>query len=98
MQIARRTCVDRLRRRRPAAPMPDQIAAREIEEAGRFESLHAAIARLDEDQREVVTLYYLDGRNSESVAEMLGITPAAVRQRLFRARLRLHELLAEEDR
>ncbi len=98
MQIARRTCVDRLRRRRPAAPMPDQVAAREVEQAGRFDSLHAAIARLDEDRREVVTLYYLDGHSSESVAAALGISPSAVRQRLVRARLRLHELLAEEDR
>ncbi|MHC4716980.1 MAG: RNA polymerase sigma factor [Planctomycetota bacterium] len=98
MQIARRACVDRIRRRRPDGPMPDQLAAPADAEPGRFESLRAAIARLTEDQREVVMLYYMDGRNSASVAETLGISPSAVRRRLVRARLRLHELLTEDDR
>jgi len=98
MQIARRTCADRIRRRRPAAALPEEVPATPEAPAGRFEQLHAAIARLSEEQRDVITLYYLDGRSSESVAATLGISPSAVRQRLVRARLKLHELLTEEER
>ncbi|MHC4363507.1 MAG: hypothetical protein ACYSTZ_11825 [Planctomycetota bacterium] len=45
----------------------------------------------------MISLYYLDGCNCAAVAMSLGITNAAVRRRLTRARLMLHELLAEDQ-
>ena len=97
LQIARRTCIDHQRRRRPTAPIPEEVAAAVPEKAA-AEDLHRAIARLPEEYRETITLYYLDGRSCAAVGQSLGITEAAVRQRLVRARLMLHDFLAGENR
>lgn len=100
LAIARRLCLDRHRRRRPVAGLPDDVPAPEpaypADGDVRLERLHGAIRRLREDFREVITLYYLDGRSCRGVAQTLGIGEATVRQRLFRARLMLHEFLSEE--
>ncbi len=99
LQIARRLCLDAARRHRPAAPLSETAAPAQpaSAEAGeRRARLLAALARLPEDQREAIALYYLDGRSAAAVAATLSITPAAARQRLVRARLRLYELLAGE--
>jgi RNA polymerase sigma factor (sigma-70 family) len=55
------------------------------------EVLHEALDSLSESYRQVLTLYYLGGMNSREIAEFLGMSPAAVRQRLSRARSRLKE-------
>ena len=44
------------------------------------------IAALPEDTRETLLLYYREGQRSQQVADLLGITDAAVRKRLSRAR------------
>ena len=97
LQIARRACADH--RRRPAAPgaIHGDIARQSDGRDNRFERLHAALARLPEDYRETITLYYLDGESCRSVAAILGASEAAVRQRLCRARIMLHEMLTEEE-
>ena len=50
-----------------------------------------AIAALPEDSREVLLLYYREGQNSRQVATLLGLSDAAVRKRLSRARGTLRE-------
>ena len=97
LQIARRTCIDHRRRRVLTATMPDEVPAPSTSTTGDVERLHAAIARLPENYRETIALYYLDGRNCASVAEALDITESAVRQRLLRARLMLHDILVKEQ-
>ena len=57
----------------------------------------SAIGKLPQGYREAITLYYLDGRNSSGVAAALGIAETAVRQRLVRASVMLHDLLQEEQ-
>ena len=44
------------------------------------------IAALPEDSREVLLLYYREGQRSQQVADLLGLSDAAVRKRLSRAR------------
>lgn len=44
------------------------------------------IAALPEDSREVLLLYYRESQSSQQVAQLLGLTDAAVRKRLSRAR------------
>ena len=95
-QIARRTCIDRSRRVRPTQTLPEQLAAPGGQDDPRARDLREAIAALPEEQREVITLYYLDGRRCATVAEALGISEVAVRQRLVRARRALHGLLRED--
>ena len=47
------------------------------------------LAKLQESDRTVVTLYYLGGMTYEEISEFLGVSEAAIRNRLYRARHRL---------
>ena len=53
----------------------------------------AAVQRLPVKYREAVYLYYYEGYNAEEIAAMVGAKPAAVRQRLARAREKLRKEL-----
>lgn len=97
LKIARRMCIDHFRKHQPSYSVaevdvpdrPDYVNEHII-------SVHTAISELPEDYREVITLYYLDGRDCAGVARSLEISETAVRQRLVRARLMLHDLLSED--
>lgn len=53
------------------------------------------ISALPDDSREVLLLYYREGQSSQQVAHLLGLSDAAVRKRLSRARATVRsELLA----
>ena len=54
-----------------------------------------ALEQLDEPQRTALVLRDLEELTAEEAAEILGVTPEAVRQRAHRARLKLRELLAD---
>jgi RNA polymerase sigma-70 factor (ECF subfamily) len=54
-----------------------------------------ALEQLDEAHRAAVVLRDLEELSAEDAAIVLGITPAAVRQRAHRARLKLREELAD---
>lgn len=58
--------------------------------------LAIAIDTLPDDAREVVTLFYREGRSVKQVASLLGMREDAVKQRLSRARNRLRESLLDE--
>ena len=47
------------------------------------------LAKLQESDRTVVTLYYLAGMTYEEISNFLGVSEAAIRNRLYRARRRL---------
>jgi RNA polymerase sigma-70 factor (ECF subfamily) len=96
LQVARRMCVDFHRRRKPTKPLESEPPNPTVHIAVPCERLHAAIQRLPQNYREIIVLYYLDGRKCSSVADSLGIAEPAVRQRLVRARAMLHDLLQEE--
>lgn len=49
------------------------------------------IAALPEDSRETLLLFYREGQSSQQVATLLGITDAAVRKRLSRARQQIRD-------
>ncbi|MEM6330277.1 MAG: sigma-70 family RNA polymerase sigma factor [Planctomycetota bacterium] len=62
--------------------------------AERVQSVHAAIARLAEDQRQVLVLRELEGMDYRQIAEVIGAPIGTVRSRLSRARAQLREALA----
>ncbi|AGL19054.1 RNA polymerase sigma factor [Actinoplanes sp. N902-109] len=68
----------------PGAEVPDRLAVR------------AALARLPELDREVLTLTVWEGLPPREVAGVLGLSAAAVRTRLSRARARLRELIGAD--
>jgi RNA polymerase sigma-70 factor (ECF subfamily) len=71
---------------------PDPLRAALDDE--RLTYVEHAIAALPEQLRIVVLLRDLEGRSTEEVARLLGLTPGAVKVRLHRARLRLRDALA----
>ncbi|MEL1265272.1 sigma-70 family RNA polymerase sigma factor [Pseudoxanthomonas putridarboris] len=71
------------------APTPAETLLHTEQEAAALE----VIAALPEDSREVLLLYYREGQRAPQVARLLGLTDAAVRKRLSRARQYVREEL-----
>lgn len=78
----------------PVSPwdLPDRAVEREQMRT----LVRACIARLPESARTVIVLRDMEELTTEEVAEMLGITPNAVKIRLHRARQALGTLVREE--
>lgn len=102
--ICYHACCDRLNRRKrysneefPAdradpAPGPEQTAIAS-DEAHR---LRDAIDRLPEKYRTVITLYHLQGKQYDEIAEVLNVPMGTVKTHLFRAKEHLRKMLTEE--
>ncbi|MEZ4269353.1 MAG: sigma-70 family RNA polymerase sigma factor [Myxococcota bacterium] len=72
------------------ARAPDDAAAdRQLADA-----IETALARLDEPMREVVVLRDIEGLSAAETAEVLGVSVAATKSRLHRARTQLRALLS----
>jgi len=103
--LARTACVRKRRgaKNRPAenaepidetpasAPHPELIA--ELRELATH--LERALALLPEEHRAALVLRDLEGVDTATAARTLGITPEALKSRLFRGRRALRELLAD---
>lgn len=76
---------------RDPAPRPDEA----MEATQRRERLYAAMERLGDADKALVTLY-LDDRSYREMAEVLGITESNVGVKLHRIRRRMGEWLGEE--
>lgn len=100
--IAYHACCDRLTRRKrysndemperadsAAGPESQAVAADEARQ------LRAAIEALPEKYRTVITLYHLQGRQYEEIAQVLGIPMGTVKTHLFRAKEQLRRMLTE---
>ena len=105
-EITRNLARDHLRaqRRRPMTGETAEIAltlaadtaptpAETVLQTEQERAAHEVIAMLPEESREVLLLYYREGQRSRQVAALLGITDAAVRKRLSRARQYVREEL-----
>lgn len=71
------------------APPPDALLAREELR----QLLHEAVERLDPESRQVYELRDLEGYSGQEVASRLGITLAAQKSRLHRARAQVRSFL-----
>ncbi|MDO4317883.1 MAG: RNA polymerase sigma factor [Lachnospiraceae bacterium] len=80
----------------PSDVLP-KIAAQEADEdSGELlRKVYRQIAFLTKAYREVMILYYLDGRSAAEIAGKLGISETAVRQRLFSARKKIKSEVEE---
>lgn len=105
-QIARNLARDHLRKYRdapldgPNAELAMAMAAdpgpqpmQQLLETEQERAAAELIASLPEDSREALLLFYREGQSSQQVALLLGITDAAVRKRLSRARQLVREEL-----
>lgn len=78
----------------PVDPGADVARLSEQREAAR--RLYAALEQIDVDHRIAFSLVIIDGQPVAAVAEQLGVTPGAVKTRVWRARRQL-EKLARKD-
>lgn len=99
------TQADRLMRRREfqratvaettAQASHDPSPAERLEKVERAAAVHTAIAKLPEAERQVVLMFYLADRSHAAIARFLGITPNAVKTRLYAARRKLRVALEQ---
>lgn len=94
--ITRNAAVSALRTRRPSVSLSDAAVAEEVEgmTAEPFAEpadaqLRRRIQALPDKQRQAITLYYLDERPVEEVADMMGLPANTVKTHLHRARANL---------
>jgi RNA polymerase sigma factor (sigma-70 family) len=103
-QIARNLARDHLRRYRDqpldgtnaelvlaVAADPGPQPMEQVLDGEREAAAAELIASLPEDSRETLLLFYREGQSSQQVASLLGITDAAVRKRLSRARQQIRD-------
>jgi RNA polymerase sigma-70 factor, ECF subfamily len=76
----------------PAAEPTDALET--LITAERREAVHGALDRLDAEDREVLSLSYLETMDASEIGRRLGLTPGNVRVRRHRALRRLAELLS----
>lgn len=74
------------------SPTPDEV----VETKERAKMLQSAISSLPDYQKMIVTLYHLQHRSYEEIAEILSLPIGTVKSRLNRARIALAEKLAAE--
>lgn len=90
------------KKRREPAPLSQDIAysgnvpLNEIIKNEMRRDLYAALLRLSETDREMLTMFYFLDCGIVQIASHLGRTPGAVKTGLSRARVRLKKLLEEE--
>jgi RNA polymerase sigma factor (sigma-70 family) len=65
------------------------------EEEDRQKMLETAMQQLSEEDRILLTLYYVDESSVDDLHSILGISKANVKIKLFRARKRLQELVTK---
>ncbi|MDY7010240.1 MAG: sigma-70 family RNA polymerase sigma factor, partial [Planctomycetota bacterium] len=92
---------DRLMRRKEVAVVPldaaasvaspDRQPSQQAEDREMSEKVLAAIRSLPEQQREVTTLFYINGYSQETIAEFLEVPAGTVKSRLAASRNRLKE-------
>lgn len=100
--IAYHACCDRLARRKRYSN--DELPERADASAGPEDQavagdegrrLRCAIDALPEKYRAVITLYHLQGRQYDEIAQVLGIPMGTVKTHLFRAKEQLRRMLTE---
>jgi RNA polymerase sigma-70 factor, ECF subfamily len=98
-RIAHRLFLEALRSRRPSvsleslAELPEPGAAAFTEAV----ELRALIGQLPLEEREMVVLHYLEGYNSEEIAQIMGVPAGTVRYRLYEARARLRREFSDRE-
>jgi RNA polymerase sigma-70 factor (ECF subfamily) len=99
--IATNAAKDQLRRPRTEqltakGDLPDAAAEPAlIRDTGLERMVQTALSRLPESQREAIVLHRFSGLSFAEVAELLGVTEAAVKVRAHRGYEKLRELLAD---
>lgn len=95
-RIAKNLCIDFIRRQKfKRSAFVNRVEAGQSS-SKEYPELEDALAKLPQDSRLVLMLYYFDGRSTKNIAEALEISDVAVHTRMSRARKQLREILDAE--
>lgn len=90
--IVRHLCVDMLRKRQPMVGVEGIGLADDHEDGHQaVERMMNVVAALPETQQTILRLRHMDGMDMGSIAELTGMSEAAVRKALSRARMAVRE-------
>lgn len=92
--------IDRLRREKPTAPLPEIDPADRHDRHDQAETaldVRAALATLPEAQRVALVLVDMEGLSVAEAAELLGVAEGTIKSRCSRGRAALAPLLAPHD-
>jgi RNA polymerase sigma factor (sigma-70 family) len=100
--IAHRVLMDHLRQKYKQSPISDAMLdshaqPTEIDNRDDIEQILREVEKLPLEQRELVTLYYLEELTVDEVASVLGIPPGTVKSRLHHVRHSLKRTLLNEE-
>lgn len=99
-RIARDRAWQLLRKDRPAAPLAEADLPAAFQEpeftAEDAAAVHAALAELPAQQREVLVLRFIEGLSYEEIADITAAPLGTVRSRLFYGKELLRQLLAKD--
>ena len=96
LRIARNLCIDLLRRRKRIKTLPAEPETISTPKAQENHDLEGAIARLPQELRLPLTMFYFGHKDAGSIARKLNISPSLAYERIRAARRELHELLTEK--
>ena len=102
MKVCRNLVIDRWRHKRVLSPdEPKDLSGGESPEEvllgqERTAMLYLALQKIPPGERDLLALYYFAQRPTGEIAAILGISPAAVRQRLVRARAHLRRIMEDD--
>lgn len=98
-QVARNTLVDSLRLARNAVPLPEDLVDEPHEETpidALAECLTRTLSRLPAEDGDILRQCDLEGMKQQAYADVRGLSLAAVKSRLLRARQRMREYLIRD--
>lgn len=107
MVLARRICIDYVRRRKPGShvAMDDELFAdpepgphERAHERGIARKVQAALVTLPESQRSAIVLRYYQGYSNEEAAAILEVTVYALESLLKRGRANLQRVLGDLEK
>lgn len=96
-RIVSNTCYTMLKRKKRFSAAEMLNETQEIENGGiENQELHDAVGRLPMDIRLAIVLHYLEGFSTKEIAELTRRPEGTVRNRLYRGRQQLKDMLGEE--
>lgn len=92
-RIAKNLCIDFTRKQKHKRFFHIKREAVNQNNSKEYPELQAALAKLSEEHRLALMLFYFDGRSTKNIAETLEISEALAQKRISRARKQLRRLL-----
>lgn len=101
-KVCRNCYFDYLRKQKRVETLDKDVESQELSlvddviQQEEYRALYKAISLLKDSYKEAVMLYYFDGLSVKEVADIIGIGVDNVKIQLYRARMKLKELLENE--